>query len=199
MLRNSRPIVFLIIAILVAPSAVADDPAVANVLEVHGYVPLGSESFRIEGQKQTFSVLATAQMPEWEGMKVVGAAGHRRVLDRVGAPVRMYPQQVKFRVTATGRVKLYSDEAPALLPAKAELEPLLRSLSFELKIFHGLQVRTLKPAEVRMIGVPADVPYDERVYQVDFNVGPLPIDRQIVLEVLRPDGSRMCKFHLEFN
>jgi hypothetical protein len=131
-------------------------------------------------------------------MKLIGEAGHRRVIARDGQPVLAYPEQLRFRVTASGRVKLFVDGTRQDVRL-TDLETTLRTLKFRLKIFNGLQVHTLEPASVRMIGVPADVPYDERVYQVSFNIGSVPIDRRIVLEVLDSTDARLCKFHLEFN
>ena len=48
-----------------------------------------------------------------------------------------------------------------------------------------------------MIGVPDDVPYNERVYRVAFEIGSVPTDRRMLLEVLTPQGERICKFHLD--
>jgi hypothetical protein len=48
-----------------------------------------------------------------------------------------------------------------------------------------------------MIGVPADVPYDERVYRINFALDKLPITDRCVLEVLSPTGERLTKFHFD--
>jgi hypothetical protein len=72
-------------------------------------------------------------------------------------------------------------------------------LRFRLKIFkRHPRHRTREPKVVSVIGVPADVPYDERVYRVSFKLDRIPLKHRIVLE-LSPGGERISKFHLEFN
>ena len=47
-----------------------------------------------------------------------------------------------------------------------------------------------------MIGVPADVPYDERVYRVNFDLPDNePVTERFVLEVIRPRGERLARLH----
>ncbi len=187
------------LAFVFCTAAIAAPPADSAGKELHALLPLGAESFRIGPQRQPFAVLATAEVPSFEGVTLLGDRGKRQLLDRNGQPIRAYPERMAFRVTASGRVKLFTDDPPYNLESPAELESLLRSLTFQLKIFHRLQLSTQEPLSVRMIGVPADVPYDERVYQVQFALPAVPIDDALVLEVLLPDGSRLCKFHLDFN
>jgi hypothetical protein len=74
---------------------------------------------------------------------------------------------------------------------------LLLKLKFQLKAYHGLQARVIEPESVQMIGVPADVPYDERVYRINFALDKLPITDRCVLEVLSPTGERLTKFHFD--
>jgi hypothetical protein len=195
----SRFIKASLIVLAAATAIAALPPPDSAGTELHALLPLGAESFRIGPQHHMFAVLATAELPSFEGVIMSGERGKRRLLDRNGQPVRAYPRQVAFRVTASSRVKLFNDDQPYDLASPGELEPLLRSLSFQLKIFHRLQQRTEEPTAMRMIGVPADVPYDERIYQVQFALPAVPIEDSLVLEVLLPDGSRLCKFNLDFN
>jgi hypothetical protein len=60
-----------------------------------------------------------------------------------------------------------------------------------------LQMREIQPDSVEMIGVPADIAYDERIYRVRFNVDQLPVTDRCVLEVLLPDGERLTRFHFD--
>ena len=55
--------------------------------------------------------------------------------------------------------------------------------------------RQVAPVSVQLIGVPQDVPYDERVYRVTFDVGDLLVTDRCVLMVLSPDGERLTRFH----
>jgi hypothetical protein len=41
------------------------------------------------------------------------------------------------------------------------------------------------------------MPYDERIYRIGFDMGKIPIQDRVVMEVLTPTGQRLCKFHLD--
>jgi hypothetical protein len=41
------------------------------------------------------------------------------------------------------------------------------------------------------------VPYNERIYRIGFDLGKVPIDDRVVMEVISPTGERLCKFHLD--
>ena len=73
----------------------------------------------------------------------------------------------------------------------------LLGLKFKLKIFRGLQMKTVNPSNVKLIGVPSYEPYDERVYRVSFETPDLPVDARLVLEVFDSTGTRLTRFHLE--
>jgi hypothetical protein len=45
-----------------------------------------------------------------------------------------------------------------------------------------------------MIGVPADVPYDERVYRITIKAGDLPISDRFIIEVDSPQGVVLTHF-----
>ena len=45
-----------------------------------------------------------------------------------------------------------------------------------------------------MIGMPADVPADERVYRIGVSVGDMPVVDRFVLEVLSPEGHVLTHF-----
>jgi len=45
-----------------------------------------------------------------------------------------------------------------------------------------------------MIGIPADVPADERVYRIGVSVGDMPVIDRFVLEVLSPEGEVLTHF-----
>ncbi len=58
-------------------------------------------------------------------------------------------------------------------------------------------MQVIQPVLVRQIGMPADVPYDERVYRIAFDTGNIPVDARLVLEVFSPKGELLTKFHFE--
>ena len=45
-----------------------------------------------------------------------------------------------------------------------------------------------------MIGVPADVPYDERVYRINVDTGNLPITDRVIVEIFSPQGELLTHF-----
>ena len=111
--------------------------------------------------------------------------------------MQQFPSRIEFRVTATSRVESNTTGDTPFPINAGDLEPLLRSLRFRLKVFDGLHAASFSPAAVKMIGVPDDVPYNERVYRVAFDIGSVPTTQRMLLEVLTPEGERMCKFHLD--
>ena len=58
--------------------------------------------------------------------------------------------------------------------------------------------REIAPESVEMIGVPADVPYDERIYRVNMNVGNLPASDRLVIEILSPQDEVLTHFLFNF-
>ena len=113
-----------------------------------------------------------------------------------GVKLRHFPSNFSFRITASLR-KTVLVEPTDTLNIHGRPENLLLALKFRLKAYQGLDVREISPESVEMIGVPADVPSDERIYRVNFNVDRLPITDRCVLEVLSPSGERMAKFHFD--
>ena len=164
----------------------------------HAVVPLGVEGFVLHDLRQTMYLLASARDPQFEGYRRVMIEGRRTLLDAAGHPVLSYPRDLHFRVTASTRLKLVG---VASWPESAgqTANQYMLGLRFRLRIFRGLQQRVVNPSTVKMIGMPADVAYDERVYRVSFQVGELPITDRVVLEVLSPGGKRLSRFHLDLN
>jgi hypothetical protein len=187
--------VLLILAYFGIPGAMAAQDATAE--DFHSVIPLGNEDLLLLPAHKPFYVLASAIGPEFEGWRVVGTGPNRQVLAPDGTPVRYFPERIQFRVTASAhQAPQATDSYP--LQFSGDLELLLLNLSFRLEIFDGLQVTAVEPESVQIVGVPPDIPYDERVYQIVFVVGQVPISRRMVLDVRDPDGNRLCKFHLEF-
>lgn len=166
----------------------------------HSHVPLGVETLSVDGWTVPFTLMALAMNPQFEGWRREIVQQTRVVLvDAGGAPVRYFPEVVDFRVSASTRLKL--DHDPPLYPLHTDLTPeaYLLNLRFQLKIFHALQQTVLPPQTQELIGVPADIPYPDRVYHLSFSLPHVPTTDRIVLEVLSPDGERIAKFHLDLD
>jgi hypothetical protein len=136
------------------------------------------------------------ESPKFQGWRKITANEHSRLLDATGQPVRLYPDELQFRITASAREKLL-DSQPFTIASNISLNDYLLHLRFRLKIFHGLFQRTVRPASVEPIGMPDDISYDERIYRVRFNLDHVPIDDRVVLEVIAPSGERLSKFHVD--
>ncbi len=168
---------------------------------LHARFPLGIQSFFVRPARRNLYLFSTAISPHFEGWREIDKEGHRTVVAPDDSRVEYWPATLQFRVTAT----LMPDDLQEIdrefldLASDTDLNSYLLGLHFRMRVFHGLEVTSVEPDAVDMLGMPADVPYDERVWRASFTLPrSFPIDDRIVLEVIDPHGERLCKFHLEF-
>ena len=159
-------------------------------------VPLGWESFKVRSSGICFYLLGTVESPKFDGWQKVTVKDRSHLYDASGQPVRVYPEEMQFRITASAREKLLENQ-PFTIASAIPMNDYLLHLRFRLKVFHGVEWRIVRPASVEAIGMPAEVSYDERIYRIRFNLGRIPIDDRIVLEVFSPTGERLSKFHVD--
>ncbi|HWR14411.1 MAG TPA: hypothetical protein VN577_06265 [Terriglobales bacterium] len=168
-----------------------------QAVAINGRVPLGIESFRLVPAKTNFYLMASAETQDFIGLaRVIDGKKSYLVTGSRRQRVKFYPDQLHFRLTASAREDLVRD-TPFDTESKLTLEDLLVKLKFRVKIFHGLQYRYVEPESVDEIGMPPNVPYDERIYRIGFKIGKVPIEDRVVMEVFSPAGERLCKFHLD--
>lgn len=168
--------------------------------QFHSWVPLGGERIDLHPADRSLYLLTTAHSSSFDGMEAVFRGTHRVLLTAEGAPVRYFPSHLAFRFTATAMRPdmLLAQPYGTLNLAEDAINDYILGLGFRLKIFHGLDVTYVQPDSVRQIGMPADEPYNERVFNIEFTTPQrIPIEDRIVLEVLSPSGARICKFHLD--
>ena len=187
---------------LVCPPGTMGGPKAASAsptleYQFHSILPLGSEMFVIDGQRGSILLMATAVSPDLDGWKRVNLGGSRFLFSADGSRPGSYPRQVKFRVTASASERAPMDYDALTVKSETPLNDYLLGLRFRVKIFHGLQVRLVEPSGIHMIGVPADVPYHERIYRISFQLPAVPVQDRMVLEVLSPEGQRLARFHFE--
>lgn len=199
-MRLSRQLVTRIaviaLALLIAAPLTASPPG-EDDWTFHALLPLGSTPLSLRPSGTGLTLMATAECPLLEGWKRVVRNHHTVLLDSAGTPVRMFPEHLNFRVTASTRSdRLLSEDKPEPTPG-ADAKTWLKQLTFRLKIFHGLEAREVDPAGITNLGMPPDVPYDERIYLVSFEVRDIPATDRLMLEVFAPDGTRVGRFHLE--
>lgn len=167
-----------------------------GVIRYQARIPLGWESFKVSSSGICFYLLGTVESPKFEGWRKVTINDRSRLFDASGQPVRTYPEELQFRITASTHEKML-DNQPFTIASSVPINDYLLHLRFRLKIFHGVESRIMRPASVEPIGMPEDVSYDERIYRVRFHLGHIPIDDRIVLEVFSPTGDRLSKFHVD--
>lgn len=161
----------------------------------HSTTPAGYDVLRIKPGDAVVSFLGLIECPELEGAQQVGDGTTGQIVNADGKVLKDFPEHFSFRITASLRKTVLLDPTEAI--ESADPQDLLLKLKFRLKTFHGLNGHVVQPDSVQMIGVPADIPYDERVYRVSFTVKNLPVSDRCVLEILSEDGSRLTKFHFD--
>lgn len=162
----------------------------------HSATPAGYEVVMIKPAGAEVSLLGLIECPELEGTQHVAEGINAKVIAADGKQVTEFPRNFSFRITASLRKTVMASPSGDVNSPEAPQDFLLK-LKFNLKAYDGLKVRDIEPESVQMIGVPADVPYDERVYRITFNVDNLPARNRLVLEVLSPEGERLGRFHFD--
>jgi hypothetical protein len=162
----------------------------------HASTPAGYEVLVVKPSGALLSILGLIECPDLEGVQQIAEGMSARVVNADGQPLSHFPSDFSFRITASLR-KTVLVEPTGVINSPEKPQDLLLKLKFQLKAYHGLQMREIQPDSVEMIGVPADIAYDERIYRVRFNVDQLPVTDRCVLEVLLPDGERLTRFHFD--
>lgn len=200
------PIIRLLAIILFAfgvsqlPLAAGNPSAGSVDWQFHSVIPLGYEAFVLRPDGASFNMIGSVESAEFDGVRrVVGQHG-KLLLMRSGAPLRHYPARLTFRITASGldsKLIGSASPTPGRVDSAAQLNDFLLNIGFRLKVFDALDSRQFAPVSVRQIGMPADVVYPERIYQISFDLQDVPTDQRLVLEVYSPEGERFCRFHLD--
>jgi hypothetical protein len=170
--------------------------SVGDTLRFSGINPLGSEVLRLRPQKRDVTILACLRSKELSRISLVTTPDHKKFLrDNEGNIVKYYPQALEFRVTAGTRSQVQI--APLDYQTETPSQDFPATLHFRLKVFHGVEAKTYAPAEAKIIGVPVEAPYPERIYRVRFQLPRIPAEDRMMLEVLDGKGERVTKFGFE--
>ncbi|HEY6971725.1 MAG TPA: hypothetical protein VJA94_21115 [Candidatus Angelobacter sp.] len=167
-----------------------------NFTVLHASTPAGYDVLLVQPSGATLSFLGLIECPELEGAQQVLRGVDARIVNADGKTLTHFPRHFSFRITVSLRKTVLAEPTDKVTVSEP-LGDFLLKLKFRLKAYHGLEAREIPPESIQMIGVPADVPYDERVYRISFNVDKLPITDRCVLEVLSPTGERLTKFHFD--
>jgi hypothetical protein len=183
----------MLILALAAPCGSLDSVNSKPGSNFHSAIPAGYKVVTLKPSGATVSLMGLIECPDVEGAQLVSQGLNARVISAQGVPMRYFPRNFSFRVTATLRKTLIeppdgevvSDEVP---------QQFLMKLWFRLKAYDGLEMHEIQPVSVTMIGVPAEIPYDERIFRVSFDVANLPITDRLILETLSPEGEPITHF-----
>jgi hypothetical protein len=164
----------------------------------HSLIPLGADAYELRGEqwKGVMTLLASAENNGFEGMERRKVEQRETLFANDGRQLEHYPGKIDFRVTASFRTRL-PETSPFPIGAPGNQNGYLLHLKFRIVVFDGLRQTVVEPESVEMIGVPEEMPYDERIYRVSADLSRFPMRDRVVLEVHDPDGGRICKFHLD--
>jgi hypothetical protein len=202
-MSHSRIIRFLVAILFVmaawlhvsAQSTHFDSPD--RVFWIKSPMPLGTNRITLQPSGQHLLLLGCLEDHRFDRLQVSRVRESPFVIDASGDVWKNYPDELTFRITATALDSSVLQADNDTISETADMNSFLLGLHFRLKSFHGLRMKVVQPSSVRLIGVPADVPYQERVYRVAFDTGDFPVDDRLVMEVLSPRGQLLTRFHLE--
>jgi hypothetical protein len=190
---------FLVPLLLICLAAVAPGwPGNASRVSpsLRSMTPAGYEVIQLQPSGAVLSLLGLVECTELEGAQHVSEGLDSKILLPDGAQLRRFPRRFSFRVTASLR-RTVLDPPTAALKFSQDPAELLLNLKFKLRAYDALVSKEIAPESVTLIGVPADIPYDERVFRVSFDVGERAVTDRFVLEVYSPDGERLGRFPFE--
>jgi hypothetical protein len=164
--------------------------------KLHAAMPLGGDSIMLQPAKQRLNMLVTVESKGFDNVRLHGTGRSRSVTDLNGNPVRYYPRELSFRFTIGSRTSP-EETSPNTVQTTASADRFQSNLKFRLKVFHGIDSQNIEPAEAKIIGVPKEVPFDERIYHIAFALPEIPVEDRIMFEVLDEEGNRIAKFHLQ--
>jgi hypothetical protein len=160
---------------------------------MHSTMPAGYDVVVLKPSKANLSLIGLIECPELEGAQRVADGSHRKLVSADGDSIKEFPQRFSFRITASLR-KVLIDGPATSVDVGDDPQQLLLKLKFRIRAYDGLDVQEIVPQSIEMIGMPADVPYDERVYRINVSVGSLPITDRLVVEIFSPEGALLTHF-----
>jgi hypothetical protein len=160
---------------------------------MHPTMPAGYDVVVLKPSGANLVLMGLIECPELEGAQSVSEGVNKKLVSADGDTIRHFPQRFSFRITASLR-KMLMDRPVASVDVSDEPHELLLNLKFRIRAYNGLENHEIVPESVEMIGMPADVPYDERVYRVSVNNVNLPITSRLVVEIRTPQGELLTHF-----
>lgn len=156
-------------------------------------MPAGYDIVVLKPSGASLSLMGLIECPELEGAQHVSAGTKAKIVSADGERMVKFPHHFNFRITASLR-KTILDIPVDSVNVLDDPHDLLLKLRFRVKAYHGLEVREVIADSVELIGMPADVPYDERVYRISVDIGDAAITDRFVIDILTPEGELLAHF-----
>ncbi|HEU4415590.1 MAG TPA: hypothetical protein VFT65_12465 [Candidatus Angelobacter sp.] len=167
-----------------------------DISAMHSATPAGYDVVILKPSGVNLALMGLIECPELEGAQRVASGMEAKLVSSDGGTIKMFPGHFSFRITATLQ-KVVVDSAASTLEYRGDPRELLLQLKFRVKAYRGLEVREITPDSIELIGMPAEVPYDERIYRVNIKTADMPITDRLVIEILSPQGEVLT--HFPFN
>jgi hypothetical protein len=156
---------------------------------------LDADTIKLTSTGETLTFLGTWIAPELKHLERVSTSDDKYIRTVDGQAVHLYPETMTLRITVSKRDHL-DNSSPIPLETKFNAEELAKSLHFRLRIYRGLEYRIEEPVSAQIIGVPAEVPYGERIYLVKFSLSGVPVEDRLMIEALDPQDHRVTRFSI---
>lgn len=173
-------------------------PAQTKQYRFQARYPIDSDYIQLVPAKQKMTMFLTWECPEMESWQLIREPSRSVVRNDAGEEMKFYPQELKFRFTISARTR-FTERKPLDFETEVNAEEFKKQLTFRLKHFRGLETEAFVPVQAEIIGVPADIPYDERIYRMTFKIPKIPIEDRFALEVFDVAGNRVAKFPFFLN
>ena len=160
---------------------------------MHPTLPAGYDVLVLKPSGVNLALIGLIECPELEGAQSVLEGTHKKLISADGDTIRHFPKRFSFRITASLR-KMLIDQPVASVNVGDEPHQLLLNLKFRIRAYNALESHEIVPESVEMIGMPADVPYDERVYRINLNNVDLPTTARLVVEIRTRRGELLTHF-----
>ena len=180
-------------AFLILLQATGNTQSAEGDFPFHSPLPAGYIVVLLQPSRAQVSILGLVECPEMEGAQRVSQGVKAFLISPEGIPLKHSPRELSFRVTATLR-KTLLDGPTETVATRYNPQQFLLKLGFKLKIYHGLERRDVFPRSIKMIGMPGDVPYDERVFRVNFDIPNVPLTDRLMLEIVSPENELLTHF-----
>lgn len=159
--------------------------------------PMGGDAVILMPARQKIQLMATLEAKELEGVRQIKYGDDVFLRGPNGESIRYYPRELRFRFSI-GKKVVYIEKNPTPIMTSDTPDEFQSNLRFQLKVFRGLEAEVLEPSEAKIIGVPRNIPYDERIYSVRFQLPrQVPAYERMKLEVRDRNGNLVAKFQVQ--